>query len=107
MISRRGPADTGASEQRSAQWCDFSAQVACPSSGSSLMEEVMPRGSDPAPPRVETPAGLREMAVRARRLAWGMPDEVTVARLSAFAAELEARAAALSGGCHHGMISFR
>lgn len=55
----------------------------------------MPRGIESGPPRVETPAGLREMAVRARRLAWGMPDELTVARLNAFAEELEARAAAL------------
>jgi hypothetical protein len=55
----------------------------------------MPRGSDPARPRIETPAGLREMAARARRHAWGMADELTVARLNAFAEELEARAAAL------------
>ena len=55
----------------------------------------MPRTSYPAPSRTETPAGLRDMAVRARRLAWGMPDALTVARLNAFAAELEARAAAL------------
>ena len=55
----------------------------------------MPRGIDPGPPRVETPAGLREMAARARRLAQGMLDEQTIANLTAFAAELEARAAAL------------
>jgi len=54
----------------------------------------MPRGSDPASPRTETPAGLREMAARARRHAWGT-DELTTARLNAFAEELEARAAAL------------
>jgi hypothetical protein len=54
----------------------------------------MPRGNDPASPRTETPAGLREMAARARRIAWGA-DELTRARLNAFAAELEARAAAL------------
>ena len=54
----------------------------------------MPRGSDPAPPRTETPAGLREMAARARRLAdWG--DEEIRMRLTAFAQELEARASAL------------
>lgn len=55
----------------------------------------MPRGSDPAPPRAETPAGLRDMAARARRLATGMLDEPTIANLTAFAEELEARAAAL------------
>ncbi len=55
----------------------------------------MPRGTDPAKPRTETPAGLRDMAARARRLASGMPDELTVARLNAFAEELEVRAAAL------------
>jgi hypothetical protein len=54
----------------------------------------MPRGSDPARPRAETPAGLREMAARARRHSWGT-DELTTARLNAFAEELEARAAAL------------
>jgi hypothetical protein len=62
---------------------------------SSRKEEWMPRGSGPAPPRTETPVALREMAARARKHAWGMPDEVTVARLNAFANELEARAAAL------------
>jgi hypothetical protein len=55
----------------------------------------MPRGTDPGPPRTETPAGLREMAARARRLVQGMTDEQTIANLTAFAAELEARAAAL------------
>jgi hypothetical protein len=55
----------------------------------------MPRGNDPAPPRTETAAGLREMADRARRHARAMLDEPTVANLTAFAAELEARAAAL------------
>jgi hypothetical protein len=40
-------------------------------------------------------AGLREMAIRARRLAAGLLDEQTIANLTAFAAELEARAAAL------------
>ncbi len=52
----------------------------------------MPRGT--APPLTETPTGLREMAARARRHAWGT-DELTTARLNAFAEELEARAAAL------------
>ncbi len=55
----------------------------------------MPRGSDPAPPRTETPAGLREMAERARRLARGTLDQETITRLSEFAQELEAHAAAL------------
>ena len=55
----------------------------------------MPRGSDPAPPRLETPAGLREMADRARRLARAVLDGQTNANLTAFAAELEARSAAL------------
>ena len=55
----------------------------------------MPRGSEPAPPRPETPAGLHDMAARARRHAADMLDEQTIANLTAFAAELEARAAAL------------
>ena len=55
----------------------------------------MPRGSDPAPSRTETPAGLRETATRARRLAANMLDRQTIASLIAFAEEQEARAAAL------------
>lgn len=55
----------------------------------------MPRGSDPAQPRTENPTGLREMAARARRLARDMLDEQTIAKLTQFAEELEARAAAL------------
>jgi hypothetical protein len=55
----------------------------------------MPRGSDPTQPRTETPAGLRDMAARARRLAAGMLDQQTITGLTEFAAELEARAAAL------------
>ena len=55
----------------------------------------MPRGNGHAPPRTETAAGLREMADRARRHARAMLDEPTIANLTAFAAELEARAAAL------------
>jgi hypothetical protein len=55
----------------------------------------MPRGNDPAPPRTETAAGLREMADRARRHARAMLDETTTANLTAFAEELETRAAAL------------
>jgi hypothetical protein len=56
----------------------------------------MPRGSDPAPPLTETPAGLREMAARARRLASASLDKRTVSKLTEFALELEARAAALA-----------
>jgi len=54
----------------------------------------MPRGTDPGPPRTETPAGLRDMAARAR-LAADMLDQQTITNLTAFAAELEARTAAL------------
>jgi hypothetical protein len=57
---------------------------------------MMPRGSDPAPPRIETPAGLRDMAARARRLAGTVLDQQTITELTAFAEELEARAAALA-----------
>ena len=81
---------------RNARWFEFSFGVRIrKSSGSNHTERVMPRGSDPAPPRTETPAGLREMAARARRLAQGMLDEQTITRLTEFAQELEARAAAL------------
>jgi hypothetical protein len=56
----------------------------------------MPRGgSDPAPPLTETPTGLREMAARARRLASASLDRLTISKLTEFAQELEARAAAL------------
>ena len=55
----------------------------------------MPRGNDPVSSRTETPAGLRDMAARTRRAAWGT-DDLTVARMNAFAEELEARAAALT-----------
>ena len=58
-------------------------------------ERVVPRGSDSAPPLTETPAGMRDMAARAWRLAAAMLDEQTIASLTAFAVELEARAAAL------------
>jgi hypothetical protein len=47
------------------------------------------------------PLGLyREIATRARRLAWGMSDELSMARLNAFAAELDAQAAALDTTPH-------
>ncbi len=56
----------------------------------------MPREiSDRPPLRRDTPEALREMAMRARRLARGMLDEQTIANLTAFAEELEAQAAAL------------
>ena len=55
----------------------------------------MPRGSDPAPPRIETPAGLRVMAARARRLVSSTLDELTAGKLTEYAEELEARATAL------------
>jgi hypothetical protein len=45
--------------------------------------------------RADTPQALREMAGRARRLAAGILDEQAIANLTAFAAELEVRAAAL------------
>ncbi len=46
----------------------------------------MPRGSSdlPLPPR-ETPAGLRELAARARRLARGTLDEQTAHKLIEYA----------------------
>ena len=57
---------------------------------------VMPREISNRPPlRSDTPEILREMATRARLYAWSMRDELTVARLNAFAEELEARAATL------------
>ena len=55
----------------------------------------MPRGSDPAPSRTEIPAGLREKANRARRLARDIADLPAKANLIAFAEEMEAMAAAL------------
>jgi len=54
----------------------------------------MPRGSDPAPPVTETPAGLRKMAADARRLAPSTLDQQAIQRLTEFAEEVEARAAA-------------
>jgi hypothetical protein len=42
----------------------------------------------------ETPAGLREMAARARRLARNILDQQVIRRLIEFAEELEARASA-------------
>lgn len=47
------------------------------------------------PRGTETPAGLRDMAARARRLVQGVGDQQTIANLTAFAAELEAQATAL------------
>ena len=56
----------------------------------------MPRGgiSLPASP-VETAGGLREMALRARRLALTIPGDEGAKRLLGFATELDARADAL------------
>ncbi len=48
--------------------------------------------SDPLPPPTHTPAGLRDRAARARRLASAMLDEQTVMNLTAFADALEAKA---------------
>lgn len=58
----------------------------------------MPRGISSDLPHVpgETPAGLREMAAGARRLAASTHDELSVNELNEFAKELEARAAALT-----------
>lgn len=55
----------------------------------------MPRGSEAAPLRTETPADLRAMGLRARRLAANTLDDRASASLLAYAEELEARAAAL------------
>jgi hypothetical protein len=57
---------------------------------------AMPRETgDLPPPPSETPAGLRQMAARARRLAGSVFDQKTIDGLTEFAEELEARAAAL------------
>jgi hypothetical protein len=56
----------------------------------------MPRGGISFPVvRVETAGDLREMAVRARRLAMMIPGDGGAKRLTAFAAQLDARADAL------------
>lgn len=55
----------------------------------------MPWSRKAPPPQVETPAGLREMAERARGLAHAIPVDVSSERLLEFANELEARASAL------------
>jgi hypothetical protein len=56
----------------------------------------MPRGSSDLPrPPTETPAGLREMAARARRLARNILDGQTIKGLTELAEELETRAAAM------------
>ena len=46
----------------------------------------------------KTPAGLREMAARARRLASATLDELIASKLTEFAKEVEARAATLEPG---------
>jgi hypothetical protein len=58
----------------------------------------MSRGGDPAP---ETPAALREMAARGRRLARNIVDRQAIRALTEFAEELEARAVALETTPHH------
>ena len=56
----------------------------------------MPRGGISLPAaRVETAGGLREMAMRARRLALTIPGDEGAKRLVAFATELDAQADAL------------
>ena len=53
----------------------------------------MPRGGRDLPAQqVETPAGLRAMAARARRLAMQIPEDKGAVRLLEFATELQARA---------------
>ena len=54
----------------------------------------MPLGREPAPPRTDTPAGLRARAARVRQFVRGF-DDLTIARMKKFAQELEDRAAAL------------
>jgi len=56
----------------------------------------MPRASsDPPHPRTETPATLRDMAARGRRLAHSIYDQKACEALTEFAQELEVRATAL------------
>ena len=55
----------------------------------------MPRGSEAVPSRTETVASLRETGFRARRLAALVFDDPASASLTAYAEEMEARAAAL------------
>jgi hypothetical protein len=45
--------------------------------------------------QTDTPAGLRELAARARRLAQELPDEAEASRFIGIAEEMEVRAAAL------------
>jgi hypothetical protein len=49
------------------------------------MERVDAARQRSAPPYIETPAGLQEMAARARRLAHDRLDEQTIAKLTEFA----------------------
>jgi hypothetical protein len=56
------------------------------------MERVDAARRRSAPPYTETPAGLQEMAARARRLAHDRLDEQTIAKLTEFAEDLKARA---------------
>ena len=54
----------------------------------------MPPGSSDRT-RTDTPAGLRELAARARRLAKELTDEAEANRFVGIADEMEAKAAAL------------
>ncbi len=55
----------------------------------------MPRSGELPPTQAETPAGLRDLAMRARRLSRGGLDPEVSVKLWKLADELEARAAAL------------
>ncbi len=57
----------------------------------------MPQSGEVPPTQVETPAALRDMAARARRLAFSIADSRIERALLEFADELEARAARLEG----------
>ncbi len=65
------------------------------SSGSSCRvgADMPPASSDPI--QTDTPAGLRDLAARARRLAQELTDEAEAKRFIGIAEEMEAKAAAL------------
>jgi hypothetical protein len=60
--------------------------------------DMPPASSDPT--RTDTPAGLRELAARARRLAKELTDEAEAKRFVEIAEEMEAKAAALEARTH-------
>jgi len=65
-----------------------------------LLENICHVGADMPPAssdrtRTDTPAGLRELAARARRLAQELTDEAEANRFIGIAEEMEAKAAAL------------